>query len=88
MSVAAASLEVKVEPDLAAAVALAMSVVAIDLWALQSRRSTVSRWVRHQLRHRPAVTLTAALILGLHLAHEWPADPAGWVARRLDRSRR
>lgn len=73
-----ASLEVTVEP--AAALALAASVVVIDLAAIRWRKATISRWCRHQVRHRPALTLTVAAFLGLHLVLESKWDLAGWAA--------
>jgi hypothetical protein len=82
--VSVVSVEVTV-PDRAAAAALFGAVVAIDLWAIRWKRATVSRWVRHQVRRRPAITLTFALLLAAHLVAELPADPfrwaAGWLAQ-------
>jgi hypothetical protein len=73
------------EPDLAAAVCLFGAVVAIDLWAIRSRRSTISRWYSHHLQHRPAVTLTATGLLLAHLCGRVPFDPFRLVARWIDR---
>lgn len=79
-----AQIEITVQPpDVAGALALFAAVVAIDIACLRRGRSTISRWCRHQLWHRPGITLTAAGLLAAHLAIEVDLDPLRWIARRL-----
>jgi hypothetical protein len=81
-----AHVEITVQPpDVTGALALLAAVVAIDIACLKRGRSTISRWTRHQLWHRPGITLTAAALLGLHLAVEVDGDPFRWISRHITR---
>lgn len=80
-----ATVEITVaDPDLAAAAALFGAVIAIDLIAIRCKRATISRWVRHQYQHRPALTITATSLLLAHLAIEATFDPLRRIHRWLD----
>jgi hypothetical protein len=68
-------------PGAAAALALFGAVVAIDIAAIRLKRATISRWVRHQYRRRPAATLAAMALLTAHLLLELESDPAIRFAR-------
>jgi hypothetical protein len=69
--------------DHAAALALLVAVVAIDVAAIRAKRSTVSRWCRRQYRTRPRLAVTATAGLLLHLVAVVPGDPLREVAGRL-----
>lgn len=72
------------DPDLAAVLALTIAIVAIDLWAIRQRRSTISRWYAHQLREHPVIVLTLTGTMLAHLTGRW-ADPFRLLGYQIER---
>jgi hypothetical protein len=66
--------------DHAAALLLLAAIVLIDIAAIRTKRSTISRWCRRQYRQRPRLAAATTAGLLLHLAVVVPGDPLREVA--------